>query len=41
VTVSKEAFDMTDSFSEGSVFYGRTAAILAGVMALAVLLHLL
>ena len=32
---------MNDSFSEGGVFYGRTAAIVAGVMALAVLLHLI
>jgi len=41
VTVSKEAFDMHDSFSEGSVFPGRTAAIVAGVMALAMLLSYL
>ena len=32
---------MYDSFSEGGVFYGRTAAILAAVMVLAVLLHLI
>jgi len=37
----KEAFRMTDSFSEGGVFYGRTAAIIAGAMALALLLHLI
>ena len=30
---------MYDSFSEGGVFYGRTAAILATVMALAIVLH--
>jgi len=32
---------MTDSFSEGGVFYGRTAAIIAGAMAIAFLLHLI
>ena len=32
---------MSDSFSEGTVFYGRTAAVVAAVMAIAVLLHLL
>lgn len=37
----KEAFRMTDSFSEGSVFYGRTAAIIAGALALAVLINLI
>ena len=37
----KEAFQMHDSFSEGGVFYGRTAAILAAAMVLAVVLHLI
>jgi hypothetical protein len=37
----KEAFDMQDSFSEGSVFYGRTAVLVAAVMAIAILLHLI
>ncbi len=32
---------MNDSFSEGGVFYGRTAAIIAGAMVLAVLLSLI
>ena len=32
---------MHDSFSDGSVFPGRTAAIVAGVMALALLLNFL
>jgi len=32
---------MTDSFSEGGVFYGRTAAIIAGALALAVLINLI
>jgi hypothetical protein len=38
----KEAFDMLqDSFSEGTIFYGRTAAIVAAVLVVAVLLHLI
>jgi len=32
---------MYDSFSEGSVFYGRTVAVIAAVVALAVLLNLI
>jgi hypothetical protein len=32
---------MHDSFSAGGVFYGRTLAIVAGIMAVAVLLHLI
>jgi hypothetical protein len=32
---------MHDSFSEGHVFYGRTAVVLVAVMAIAVLLHLI
>jgi hypothetical protein len=32
---------MFDSFSEGSVFYGRTFAVVAAVMAVSVLLHLI
>ena len=32
---------MSDSFSEGSVFYGRTIAVVAAVMAVSVLLHLI
>jgi hypothetical protein len=32
---------MHDSFSEGGVFYGRTLAIVGGIMALAVLLNLI
>jgi hypothetical protein len=34
----KEAFEMYDSFSAGSVFYGRTIAVVAAVIALAVVL---
>jgi hypothetical protein len=37
----KEAFQMYDSFSSGGVFYGRTLAVVAGVLALAILLNLL
>ena len=37
----KEAFAMHDSFSEGSVYYGRTIAVVAAVMALAILFHLI
>lgn len=32
---------MYDSFSNGSVYYGRTLAIVFGLMALAMLLNLL
>ena len=32
---------MFDSFSEGSVFYGRTVAVIGAVMAVAILLHLI
>ena len=32
---------MFDSFSEGNVFYGRTAVIMAAVVAIAVLVHIL
>jgi hypothetical protein len=32
---------MTDRFSAGHVFYGRTAAIMGAVVVLAVLLHIL
>jgi hypothetical protein len=32
---------MYDSFSEGGVFYGRGLALLAGVIVLAMFLHLL
>ncbi len=32
---------MYDSFSEGHVFYGRTVAMVAAVMAIAILLHLI
>lgn len=32
---------MFDSFSEGTVFYGRTAAAVVAMMALAVLVHLI
>lgn len=32
---------MFDSFSEGGVFYGRTLLVVAGAVALAVLLQLL
>jgi hypothetical protein len=32
---------MHDSFSAGGVFYGRTLAVVAGVMALAILLNLI
>ena len=35
----KEAFDMFDSFSEGNVFYGRTAVLMGAIVALAVLVH--
>jgi hypothetical protein len=37
----KEALDMTDRFSAGHVFYGRTAAIMGAVVVLAVLIHIL
>jgi hypothetical protein len=37
----KEAFDMTDRFSAGNVFYGRTLAIMGAVIALAIVIHLL
>ena len=37
----KEAFGMYDSFSDGSVFYGRTAVILVAVTVLAAVLHLI
>jgi hypothetical protein len=37
----KEAFHMNDSFSAGGVFYGRTLAIVGGIMVLAVLLNLI
>ena len=40
VTV-KEAFEMHDSFSEGGVFYGRTAIAMGVVVVLAFLLHLI
>lgn len=32
---------MYDSFSEGSVFYGRGIALMVGMTALAMLLHVL
>ena len=32
---------MHDSFSSGDVFYGRTLAIVSGILVLAVLLHIL
>lgn len=32
---------MNDSFSAGSVFYGRTLAIMGGILALAVVLNLI
>ncbi len=32
---------MHDNFSEGGVFYGRTALAIIGVIAMSVLLHLL
>ena len=32
---------MHDSFSAGGVYYGRTLAVIAGIMALAVLLNLI
>ena len=32
---------MHDSFSDGSVYYGRTAAVVVVVMALAILLNLI
>ena len=38
---SKEAFEMFDSFSEGSVFYGRAVAVIAAAMVLAVVLHVI
>lgn len=41
VAAFKEAVGMSDSFSSGSVFPGRTAAILAAVTVLALLLHLI
>jgi hypothetical protein len=37
----KEALDMHDGFSEGGVFYGRTAVIVTATIALAILLHLI
>ena len=37
----KEAFDMYDSFSEGNVFYGRAAALMGAIVALAVVVHFL
>ena len=32
---------MFDSFSEGSVFYGRAVAVIAAAMVLAVVLHVI
>ena len=32
---------MFDSFSEGTVFYGRTVAVVVAMMALAVVAHLI
>lgn len=37
----KEAFNMQDNFSAGSVFYGRTLALVAAVMAIAIILRLI
>ena len=37
----KEAFEMSDNFSEGRVFYTRSLAIIGAVLALAVLVHVL
>jgi len=37
---SKEASEMFDSFSEGTVFYGRAAAIMSAVVILAIAAHL-
>jgi hypothetical protein len=37
----EEAFHMYDSFSSGGVFYGRTLAIVGGILVLAILLNLL
>ena len=37
----KEAFEMFDSFSEGTVFYGRAAAMAAAMLAIAILVHLI
>ena len=37
----EEAFQMHDSFSSGGVFYGRTLAIVGGILVLAVLLNIL
>jgi hypothetical protein len=37
----KEALNMFDSYSDGSVFYGRSLAIVVGFTILAILLNLL
>ena len=37
----KEAFEMFDSMSEGTVFYGRAAAMVAAMLAIAILVHLI
>ena len=37
---SKEASEMFDSLSEGTVFYGRAAAIMGAVVILAIAAHL-
>ena len=38
---SKEASEMSDSLSKGSVFYGRAAAIMSAVVVLAIAAHLI
>ena len=38
---SKEASEMFDSLSEGTVFYGRAAVIMGAVVVLAIAAHLI
>jgi hypothetical protein len=38
---SKEASEMFDSLSDGTVFYGRAAAIMGAVVVLAIAAHLI
>lgn len=37
----KEAFEMYDSLSEGTVFYGRTALFVAAAVLLTMVAHIL
>jgi hypothetical protein len=39
MTALEGGADMFDSFSEGTVFYGRTVAVVVAMMAAAVLVH--